>query len=207
MRKFEFTNGEYYHIFNRGNNKRPIFIDDKDFSRFFQSMIEFNTIEPIGSIFINSFRKKSLRGSTSKLVEFVCYCLNPNHYHFILKQLVDEGVQKFIHRIATGYTRHFNEKHDYNGSLFQGRYKAAHINSNEYLLHLSAYVNLNDRVHSLRGSTSKSSWDEYVLDRGGFCKKGIILNQFKSVVEYKQFAGDSLKVAKERKDMEKFLLE
>lgn len=209
MRKLEFANGEYYHIFNRGNNKRPIFIDDKDFSRFFQSMAEFNSTEPIGGIFANSFRKSSLRGSTSKLVDFTCYGLNNNHYHFILNQLVDDGIQKFMHRIATGYTRYFNEKHDCNGSLFQGRYKAVHIDSNEYLLHLSAYVNLNDRVHSLRGSASKSSWDEYVLGlgEGGFCRKDIILDQFRDAVEYKKFAEGSLKSIRERRDMEKFLLE
>lgn len=216
MKKFEFTNGEYYHIFNRGNNKRPIFIDDKDFSRFFQSMIEFNTIEPIGSIFENSFRKKLLGHSMSKhgkddkdekLVDFVCYCLNQNHYHFILKQFAEKGIEKFMQRLGNGYTKYFNNRHDCRGALFQGRYKAVYINSNEYLLHLSAYVNLNNRVHQLGHSMSKSSWDEYVLGGGGFCKKDIILNQFKNVVEYRGFVEDSLKVAKERKDMENILLE
>lgn len=212
MRKFKFTNGEYYHIFNRGNNKRPIFLDDKDFSRFFQSMIEFNTTEPIGSIFENSFRKDKLGSSTSKLVDFTCYCLNPNHFHFILKQLEYGGIEKFMHRTGTGYTKYFNKRHDCNGSLFQGRYKAIHIDSNEYLLHLSAYINLNDRVHLLgsstsRSTTSKSSWDEYILGRESFCKKDIILSQFKDVVEYRKFMEESFEVIKERKDMEKLLLE
>ncbi|MBU4338685.1 transposase [Patescibacteria group bacterium] len=213
MRKFKFTNGEHYHIFNRGNNKRTIFLDEQDFSRFFQSMTEFNSTEPIGSIFENSFRKDKLGklgGSTSKLVDFICYCLNPNHFHFILKQLEEDGIRKFMHRIATGYTRYFDEKHNCSGSLFQGRYKAVHIDSNEYLLHLSAYINLNDRVHLLGGSTSKSSrssLDEYILGRTGFCEKNIILSQFKSMVEYKKFVQDSLRVIRERKDMEKLLLE
>ncbi len=207
MRKIEFANGEYYHIFNRGNNKRPIFIDDKDFSRFFQSMNEFNSIEPIGSIFENSFRKPLLGSSASKLVDFACYCLNPNHFHFILKQIVDNGIQKFMHRIGTGYTKYFNKKYDFSGSLFQGKYKAIHIDSNEYLLHLSAYINLNDRVHQLGSSASKSSLGEYLAGSGGFCEKSIILSQFKSMVEYKKFAEDSLRVIRERKEMEKLLLE
>ncbi len=127
MRKIQFVNGEYYHIFNRGNNKRVIFNDQRDMARFFQGMIEFNSNEPIGSIFENSFRKDLLGGSTSKLVDFNCYCLNLNHYHYILKQSMDKGIEKFMHRIATGYTMYYNKKHHSNGSLFQGRYKAVHI--------------------------------------------------------------------------------
>jgi len=209
-RKEQFINGEYYHIFNRGNNKRIIFADNQDFARFFQSMVEFNSIEPIGSIFENSFKKDllgSLASKSSKLTDFTCYCLNPNHFHFTLKQLTDGGIKKFMHRIGTGYSKYFNNKYDCNGSLFQGKFKAIRVDSNEYLLHLSAYINLNNRVHQLGRLASKSSWDEYVLGRGGFCDKNIILSQFKNVVEYKKFAEYSFEVIRERRDMEKFLLE
>lgn len=207
MREIQFINGEYYHIFNRGNNKRTIFADDQDFSRFFQSMIEFNSLEPIGSIFENSFKKDSLGRSASKLVDFACYGLNSNHYHFLLKQLLDDGIKKFMHRIGTGYPKYFNNKYDCSGSLFQGKYKAIHIKSNEYILHLSAYVNLNDRVHQLGRLASKSSWDEYVLRREGICEKDIILGQFKNNEEYKNFAEESIKISRERKDLEKLFLE
>jgi putative transposase len=209
-REIKFTNGEYYHIFNRGNNKRTIFADDQDFSRFFQSMIDFNSIEPIGSIFENSFKKDLLGGKASKspeLADFICYCLNPNHFHFVLKQLSDDGVKKFMHRIGTGYAMYYNKKYDCSGSLFQGKFKAIHIESNEYLLHLSAYVNLNERVHQFGGSTSKSSMDEYVLGQAGICDKNIILSQFKNNEEYNKFAEESIKISRERKDIEKFLLE
>ncbi len=203
-REIQFTNGEYYHIFNRGNNKRIIFDDDQDLARFFQSMIEFNSTEPIGSIFENSFNKSSLgrQASKSKLVDFICFCLNPNHYHFILKQVVDKGIEKFMHRIGTGYSKYFNNKYNCNGSLFQGKFKAIHIDSNEYLLHLSAYVNLNDRIHLLGSKASKSSWEEYDTGREGFCEKNIVLSQFKNIEEYKNFAQESIKISKERKDLE-----
>lgn len=120
-REAQIINGEYYHIFNRGNNKRNIFMGQQDVARFFQSMLEFNCFEPIGSIFEASFRKNSLGGSASKsprLVDFVCYCLNPNHFHFILKQLIDDGIKKFMHRVGTGYTMYFNKKYSSSGSLF-----------------------------------------------------------------------------------------
>jgi putative transposase len=214
MRKTQFVNNEYYHIFNRGVDKREIFSDQNDLSRFFQSMCEFNTIEPIGSIFENSFRNVALGGSAAnseKLVNFVCYCLNPNHYHFVLEQVAENGTQKFMHRLGGGYTWYFNNKNKRSGSLFQGKYKSIHINTNEYLLHVSAYVNLNDRVHPLGGSAAKlamSSWKEYLQNsKEGFCNKDIVLKQFNTIEEYKSFAEDSLKSIRERKELEKLLLE
>ncbi|MEW5908065.1 MAG: transposase [Patescibacteria group bacterium] len=218
MRKIQFANHEYYHVLNRGVDKREIFLEYDDLSRFFQSMEEFNTIEPIGSIFESSFRQHNfVGGSASKcskhkrLVNFICYCLNPNHYHFILEQITDNGIEKFMHRLGTGYTMFFNKKYDRNGSLFQGRYKAIHIDSNEYLLHLSVYVNLNNKVHQLESPVSKfrskSSWEEYVNNLDGFCKKDIILNQFGNMSKYQEFAENSLKIILERKELEKLLLE
>jgi len=221
MRKVPFVNGEFYHIYNRGVDKREIFSDRDDLERFFQSMSEFNTVEPIGSIYENSFRKvrkekmSSLGNPTSKspkLVNIVCYCLNPNHYHFILEQLTDNGISYFMKRLG-GYAKYFNERYKRSGTLFQGRFKAIHVDSNEYLLHLSAYVNLNNHVHQLGRSTSKlvkSSWGEYIggaSDGGsnnanavtgienriqGFCSKDMILGQFKNPLEYKNFAEESL---------------
>ncbi|MBU4338512.1 transposase [Patescibacteria group bacterium] len=212
MRKINFVNGEHYHIFNRGVDKRVIFPETADLARFFKSMVEFNSIEPIGSIFENSFRNNKLGNSVSKsdkleLVNFICYCLNPNHYHFILEQIADNGIRKFMHRLGLGYTKYLNGKYKRNGFLFQGPFKAIHINSNEYLLHLSAYVNLNNRVHNFESSIFDSSWDEYLLGRNGICKKNIITNQFKNISEYKNFAENSLKLIREKKEIEKLLLE
>src|SRR3990172_6063231 len=102
MRKTVFANGEYYHIYNRGVDKRDIFVGKFDFERFLQSMEEFNTNEPIGSIYENSFLK----------------------------------IQR-------------------SGALFQGPFKAVYVDSNEYLLHLSTYVNLNFKVHKLGGLAPK----------------------------------------------------
>lgn len=205
----KFVNGEYYHIFNRGADKRIIFPAENDLERFFRSMDQFNTVEPIGSIFENSFRKDRLGNlvSKSKLVDFVCYCLNPNHYHFILKQLADNGIGKFMHRLSLGYTKYLNKKYNRNGVLFQGPFKAIPIDSNEYLLHLSSYVNLNNKVHQIESQSFVSSWNEYINNQIGFCNKNIILNQFKSVLEYINFAEDSLMLIRERKEMEKLLLD
>lgn len=208
MRNLKFTTGEFYHIFNRGNNKREVFLDKYDLNRFFLSMQEFNTDKPIGSIYEQSFKKEDVGlVKNKKIVDFICYCLNPNHFHFALKQLQDEGIIRFMHRLGTGYTKYFNQKYSNSGALFQGRYRSKHIYTNEYLLHLSAYINLNPEAHQLGSSTSKSSWEEYINPKlENFCNKEIILSQFKNISEYKKFARESLKTIKTNKELIKELL-
>ncbi|MSU74237.1 hypothetical protein EXS57_00465 [Candidatus Kaiserbacteria bacterium] len=217
-RKRAFANGEFFHIYNRGVDKRIIFTDRYDIQRFFQSMIEFNVVDPIGSLYINSFRELSGETAkfTGKLVNIIAYCLNSNHFHLILEQLVDGGISEFMKRLG-GYTGYFNNKYERGGALFQGVFKDVYIDSNEYLLHVSAYVNLNNRVHQLSGETAKliesmSSWREYT-DKSikGICEKEIILGQFRNVAEYEEFALSSLesmiKRKEELKDFNKYLLE
>jgi putative transposase len=214
MRNIQLANGEFYHIFNRGVDKRIIFTNQKEMQRFFQCMDEFNTVHPLGGLYASSFgpAKTQLRRRASKkerLVNFICFCLNSNHYHFILEQVTDRGIEKFIHRLASGYTKYFNLKHKRSGVLFQGKYKAVHIESNEQLLHVSAYVNLNFQVHRFRRSASKyinlqplSSWDEYTgKTKFNFCQKDDVLGQFKNKSEYKKFAERSLKGILKMKEM------
>ena len=211
IRKTAFVNGEFYHVYNRGVDKRLIFSNQEDQDRFFKSMILFNSINPIGSLHELSFRQlggftAKLKRSDKKLVNIIAYCLNPNHFHFILEQVSDGGISEFMKRLGGGYTWYFNNKYKRGGSLFQGVFKSIHIDSNEYLLHVSAYVNLNDRVHQLGGFAAKlvrsrSSWGEYTEGNTNesFCKKGIILEQFKNKKEYKKFATDSLEDIVKRK--------
>ena len=165
-RKHNFVVGEYYHIYNRGVDKREIILDKYDLDRFLESIEEFNTPDQIGSIFELSFIKNKLGGSTTKsnkLVSLVAYCVNPNHFHFLITPLMERGVEKFMQKIGA-YTRYFNEKHKRNGVLFQGKFRSKHVDSNKYLTHLSAYINMNNRS-LLGGRTtklSKSSLGEYV---------------------------------------------
>lgn len=220
MRNIKFATQEFYHIYNRGVDKRDIFMDSNDATRFLTCMSVFNTQDPIGSIYENSFHKNKLGSrapKSRKLVNFIAYCLNQNHYHFILEPLMDYGIQKFMHKLSTGYTNYFNEKYKRGGSLFQGKYKATHINSNEYLLHLSVYVNLNYKIH--KGLNKKwmenlniSSFKEYIEKTAKpFCVKDIILGQFDNPKEYKSFCEstlpDLLRRKKEEKELKYMLLE
>jgi len=221
-RKLNFSIGEFYHVFNRGVDGRNIFLDNNDIERFIQGMIEFNSCDPIGSLYSLSFKgekkdkKPNLNKDGKRLVNIICYCLNPNHYHLILEEVSEGGISEFMKRIG-GYTYYFNKKHDRFGSLFQGVFKAVHIKSNEQLLHVSCYVNLNDHVHKLnklRGETSKfvesvSSFEEYIGDGDRLiCDKNVVLKQFKNKEDYKRFAFESLEdslkvkeIANELKDL------
>jgi putative transposase len=211
MRNIKFAKGEYYHIYNRGVDKRSIFEDKEDVLRFLRCMKEFNTVEPTGGLYANSLPSSKPRGRASRLVSFITYCLNQNHYHFIIQPLVDDGIQKFMHKLSTGYTMFFNEKYDRSGSLFQGKYKAVHIETNEQLLHVSVYSNLNDRVH---GDLNKqwlaelpfSSFKEYENPSiKGLCDISVILDQFSSPQEYCRYANTVLEEIIKRKQQEKLL--
>jgi hypothetical protein len=104
-----------------------------------------------------------------------------------------------MQQFAGGFTRYFNEKYDRTGALFQGKFKSSHIDDNTYLLHVAAYVNLNDNVHQLSSRSTKlvrSSWLEYLGKESSnkeLCSKEVILGQFKNNKEYEKVAKESLK--------------
>ncbi len=143
--------GETYHIFNRGTDKRDIFVDKGDYVRFYESLYLFNTIEPV----IN-FRQARYALSNrlesdprKKLVEFKAYALLPNHFHFLLVQSVDGGISEFMKRISVGYTNHFNDTYKRSGVLFQGKFKRVHIEDDKQYQYLFAYINENHIVHGV----------------------------------------------------------
>lgn len=147
MRKIQFINDGLYHIYNRGTEKRDIFLNDGDYVRFIHSIYEFNNTDP----FFNLTRQ-IVRGSASNiagrrprdlLVEIIAFSLMPNHYHLILRQIKNSGIAKFMQKIGTGYTVYFNQKNKRNGVLFQGRFKAIPIDRDDYLLSLVNYIHLN----------------------------------------------------------------
>lgn len=211
MNREPFAEGEFYHIYNQGVDKRNIFSDEYDSLRFLESMEVFNNEEPAGSIYEQSFNKDipQLGGSTSKskLVNIIAYCLNPNHFHMILEQISERGISEYMKRLGGGYTMYFNAREKRKGSLFLGRFRSVHVGTDGYLLHLSAYVNLNNRVHQLDDEAAKlvrSSWGEYTeLTKKQLCTKDVILGRFKNKDEYKAYAEDALGIMLERKKNER----
>ena len=203
MRKTEFANDEYYHIYNRGVDKREVFCCEKDFARFIKGMREFNKTAvkakpPVGGLALIA------------AVEIICYCLNLNHYHFILKQLTENGIAKFMQKLGTSYTMYFNIKYDRSGSLFQGPFQAKHIDTNGYLLWLSGYVNSNVEIHKIAKAENYKwcSCQDYLGKRNGtLCNKKIILSQFKNIEKYREYVKMIIKESNKRKDLEEYFIE
>jgi putative transposase len=220
MRKTEFANGEYYHIYNRGVDKRDIFLDIREYERFLLSMRLLNNerdglMQEWRDILRVSPKAKlsefpELSSGKKPGVEFIAYCLNPNHHHFILKQLKEGGIKNFMHKLNTSYTNYFNSKHERSGSLFQGTFKSAHIDSNEYLLYLSAYVNKNNFIHgySKNDNWSYSSLPDYLGKRNdNLINRDVILGQFKNVGEYKKFLRNNALYMRKKKELARYLIE
>ncbi len=214
MQREPFVEGEFYHVYNQGVEKRNICSDEYDANRFLVSMSIFNSVDPIGSIYEQSFEGKQsnkLGGRTAKsnerLVNIVAYCLNPNHFHLLLEQVAEKGISEFMKRLSGGYTWYFNNRYKRRGHLFQGPFRSIHVNTDKYLLHLSAYINLNNRVHQIDDELAKlvrSSWSEYVESaEKQVCEKDVTLGQFKNKNEYKVYAEDALSIMLERKKNEK----
>jgi putative transposase len=141
--------GEIYHVYNRGVDKRDIFMNTNDYARFVHDLWEFNDHKPAANterkMFEVSLRtsKKISGKKRERFVDILAWCLMPNHFHLMLRQRVDDGIPNFMRKLGTGYTNAFNLKQERSGSLFQGVYKFKHVNREEYLLYLPHYIHLN----------------------------------------------------------------
>jgi len=154
MRKTKFAKGNIYHIFNRGVEKRDIFLNDSDRWRFLQGLYLFNdenvsanTLWEISRnegtvkfpLVVNSVNRK---GRRNRLVKIMADCLMPNHYHLLLEENREGGISRFMHKLGIGYTKYFNKKYDRVGGLFQGAFKAVLVDKDLYLQYLLVYLNV-----------------------------------------------------------------
>ncbi|MFH1415976.1 MAG: transposase [Elusimicrobiota bacterium] len=138
MRKTKFQTGNYYHIYNRGVDKRRIFLTDADYLRFIDDLARFNKYPPSAKIGGSASDKQY-----KNLIEIVCFCLMPNHYHLLIRQSLNGGIIKFMQKLGTGYTMYFNKKINRKGILFESKYKVVEVNNDEQLVHLSRYIHQN----------------------------------------------------------------
>lgn len=167
----QFIENGYYHLYNRGVEKRNIFIDEQDYAIFLKYLKEY--LDPsLGS------DPKSLANE----VDLLAFCLMPNHFHLQVRQKTKDGITKLMRAICTKYVMYFNRKYDRVGPLFQGKYKAAMILEDTYLLHLSRYIHLNPYYPGSDPKTyNYSSYSYYLgLRKTGWVKPAEILSFFKS---------------------------
>ncbi len=131
-----FSPNQYYHVYNRGSEKRTFFQSHGDYT---------------------SFLSRAKENSHKYAIDIICYCLMPNHFHFLLKQTTDVSIAYFMNAVQLGYAKYFNTKYQRVGPLFQGRYKAKNIESDEYLLQLTAYIHNNPLTTLADSGNTKDS--------------------------------------------------
>ena len=143
IRKINLVNGEYYHIYNRGNSKQKIFHDNEDYFRFMSLLFACNSI--------NNFRSGALAKGESpydferkkQIVSIGSYCVMPNHFHILITQIEERGVSKFIQKLSTAYSMYYNKKYKRTGGLLEGKFKSEHAKNDRYLKYLFSYIHLN----------------------------------------------------------------
>lgn len=202
MAQKSFFDGGYYHIYNRGVEKRSVFSSNNDYLRFLET-IDFYRKNPL-PMKLSDFRRKYVKikqtENQKELVKIYCYCLMPNHIHLLVQQLIDGGITMFMRKVSDSYTRYFNTKHDRIGPLFQGTFKAKLIDNEEYLLQVSKYIHRNPK--ELRFPLGKwegyaySSYNYYLSgEKHPFCNTELILSFFSktnSMLSYESFVGEEI---------------
>ena len=146
MRKHPLETGYIYHILNRGVEKRKVFQKDKDYFRFIHNLYEFNDEKPAQNFYYRQSSSHSHEvGPREKksLVDILAFCLMPNHYHLLIRQVKDNGITEFMRKLGTGYSMYFNQKNERVGPLFQGKFKSILVENERHLLFLPNYIHLN----------------------------------------------------------------
>lgn len=170
-----------------------IFNQNRDFQRFLRTMLYYQIQGPKPKFSLFNPENVTL-DQNKKIVEIVCFCLMPNHFHFLLQQKAERGITEFASLLSNSYTKYFNTKNQRVGPLLQGEFKAVHIETNEQLLHLTRYIHLNPLVSYVTKGLADYHWSSYMeyvgRTKDNFCFKEIILDQFKSTEDYIQFVKD-----------------
>lgn len=194
-RLIPFANGEFYHLYNRGLEKKDIFTQTRDYSQFIKTFFYYQIQNPKPKFSI--YRRTSIFpvDSTKKIVDIICYCLMPNHFHLLIKQLKDGGITEFMRRFILSYIKYRNIKYKHQGPLLNGSFKAVLMETDEQLLHVSRYIHLNPLVSKLVKDLNFYPWSSYKtyigLEENPALAKEEILSFFKSPKEYEKFVLDN----------------
>lgn len=151
-RKEAWKTGEYYHLYNRGVAKQPIFLFDDDYKIF------------IARMFYYRFHPNV---KDQQFVNIECYCLMPNHFHLVVKQTSFKGIHQYLKRMMVSYAMYFNREHCRVGPLYQGRTQSKHVKNSIYFAELSRYIHRNPSDISSYATT----WLEYPYSSSQFYLK------------------------------------
>lgn len=254
MRVEPFTVGSYVHVYNRGNRKLEIVLDEKDKWRFMQAIRFFNDINSSQHI-LRDISRNSISNSSKwsvsdtdhinqqiesvfelgwpknwperkPLVKILCYCLVPNHFHLLLKEIIEGGISKFMQKLGIGLTNYFNLVHQVEGRLFQGSYKGKTIGDDQqYLQYLSVYIQVINVLELFPGGLAKafenidealkfveqypfSSYQDFIgLRKSLIIDKDILEEIFLTPKQYKEFVYDVLTARQYEEVLEYLIIE
>lgn len=190
-----------YHIFNRGVEKRNIFLDDQDKGIFlYYLFVYLGDPEEVKMRYPNIPIRLQIKNLNTE-VELLAYCMMPNHFHLVLKQSSIDGISKLMKQLTNAYTKYFNDKYKRVGGLVQGRFKAVEVENEEQLVHLSRYVHLNPLIAGLVDHLVDYSWSSYryylSLQASSFCSKEAVMSVFNNAKGYQNFIEDQVSYARE----------
>lgn len=220
-RAIPLVNEQFYHVFNRGIDRRTTFSDRLDYKRTLLVINYYQYSAPPVKLskFLTFSREErakileSLSKSGDKHIEILTFCLMPNHFHLLLRQKRDKGISKFMANFQNSYTRYFNTKNERVGPLFLDQFKAVMIETEEQLLHVSRYIHLNPLTSYVIKEFSDlinypwTSLPEYLNGRNETCNTSVILNSFKSEKEYLKFIEDQVDYQRELHKIKYLLFE
>lgn len=201
-RKFPLMKGYYYHVFNRGLNRQPTFTVPREYARAMTGLwyYRYHTSRSLHSYLglAESIRTEignKLEQKDERYVDIVSYCLMPNHFHLLIKQLEEGGISKFVGIFQNSFTRYFNKKRNLQGGLFIPQFKAVLVETDEQLLHLSRYIHINPYASAVVNSLEGLLDFPYSSFAGILGKRkdnilsdvDVILSNFKTSSDYKQF--------------------
>lgn len=206
---------EIYHVFNRGINRQPTFTNRWEYQRAMETIKFYRFANP--PIRLSQFLRLEdqrrndmlqILESKDRLIEILCYCFMPNHFHFLVKQKKDNGIAKFLSNFQNSYTRYFNVKHQRDGALFLDQFKAVRIETDEQLLHVSRYIHLNPytgyiiKLPAVLETYQWSSFPDYIKNTNTFIERNVVLEFFRGVDRYKQFIFDQADYQRTLKEIE-----
>ena len=210
-----FPEGAIYHVFNKSILGEKIFRERNNAKRFSSLLYYYNTGETLQSFsdFIKSkkgFIKQNLLIPREKaLVKFIAYCIMPDHYHLVVKVLVDNSLPYFIGKVENSFTRYFNKKTKRKGPLWQSRFKAVEVKTNEQLLHLTRYIHLNPTSDDLVKKPEDWEWSSYREYIGNEKVLGEYLNEIEvtTVQQYRRFVEERKDYQRRLKELRKLMIE
>ena len=205
-----FANDEYYHIYNRGIDRRVTFTNKREYQRALQLLwfyqyaaipIRYSRYNEVEAQLKTTYLEQMK--SSGKLVEIVAFSLMPNHFHLLIKQRQEQGIATYIANFVNAYTKYFNTKHQRTGALFQGIFKAVYVESEEQLVHLVRYIHLNPvasrliTMHDL-AIYPWSSHGQYLKNASSDIIERDTIAMVRTLVpDYEQFINDHVSYAQE----------